>query len=367
MNIKSGSIAVVIFVVLFGGIGVTKSLGYWQVESSKVPAKIQTGAFAGESNPADIRGSYTFGDIVKNFTISLEDLQEAFELPATVDASSFQCKSVKENYAISEEDEREIGTGSVRLFVALYTGLPYNMEEETYLPVAAVAILQEKAILSAEQLEYLQTHMIDFNGSSEKGETLIQGSIHEKENEAAVKGKTTFGELYDMGLTKEQIEKVMGYSFNDSGMSVRDFCAEKGLTFSVVKNELQRLIDDLQQDPATSHTAKQEAIHEVILEDDLEQKTEKAGEKYNEGTFTGTAKGYRSDVSVAVTIKNDKIVNIDILSHNESRGYYEEPIASIPSLIIESQSTDVDSITGSTFTSDAIKNAVEGALQKAEK
>ncbi len=362
--------AVVIFVVLFGGIGVTKSLGYWQTESSKVPAKIQTGVFAGESNPADIRGSYTFGDIVKNFTISLEDLQEAFELPTAIDAVTFQCKSVKENYAISEEDEEEIGTGSVRLFVALYTGLPYDMEEETYLPAAAVAILKEKADLSDAQLEYLEKHTIDFGGlsdsKSQKEQATIQNSVHE-ENEVAIKGKTTFGELYDMGLTKDQIERVIGYSFNDSGISVRDFCAEKGLTFSAVKNELQRLINNPQEEPSISNTAKQEAVHEVILENHLEQNEEKISEKYNEGTFTGTARGYRSDVKAAVTINNDKIVNIDILSHNESRGYYEEPIVSIPLLIIEKQSVNVDNITGATLTSDAIKNAVEEALKKAEK
>mgnify|MGYP000660494044 CR=1 FL=1 len=73
---------------------------------------------------------------------------------------------------------------------------------------------------------------------------------------------------------------------------------------------------------------------------------EKLDSKYDEdGSFIGVANGYRPDLTVAVTIKNDKIVDIKIISHNESRGFYEEPFAVIPEMIIETQSLEVDDIT----------------------
>jgi len=61
MQLKSIPLAFVILVVFFGGIGASGALNYWQTESSKIPEKFLTGEVAGEYNPADIRGSYTFG------------------------------------------------------------------------------------------------------------------------------------------------------------------------------------------------------------------------------------------------------------------------------------------------------------------
>ena len=54
---------IIIFVFIFGGIAITSVTGYWQTSSSKIPAKYQGGEFAGQYDPADIRGSYSFGEI----------------------------------------------------------------------------------------------------------------------------------------------------------------------------------------------------------------------------------------------------------------------------------------------------------------
>ncbi len=69
MNLTSKPLAAIIFVILFGGIAFTTAMGWWQTISSKEAATYTEGEFAGQSNPADIRGSYTFGDVEKNFGI----------------------------------------------------------------------------------------------------------------------------------------------------------------------------------------------------------------------------------------------------------------------------------------------------------
>lgn len=88
--------------------------------------------------------------------------------------------------------------------------------------------------------------------------------------------------------------------------------------------------------------------------------------EYKDGTYTGTGSGYRPNLKVSVTIKSNKITNIEIVSHNESRGYYEEPFSVVPEEIIESQSTNVDAVSGATRTSNGIMSAVKNALSQAK-
>lgn len=149
--------ALIIPIVIFGGIGLSSILGFWQTESSKVPAVFNVGEFKGQYNPADIRGSYSFGDINKIFDVPVDVLAEAFGVEKAA-AVNFKNKELEVKY---EGLEQEIGTGSVRLFIALYKGLPYNLETvETWLPDKAVDILKERNNLTKEQLEYIDKHTV---------------------------------------------------------------------------------------------------------------------------------------------------------------------------------------------------------------
>jgi NosR/NirI family nitrous oxide reductase transcriptional regulator len=87
--------------------------------------------------------------------------------------------------------------------------------------------------------------------------------------------------------------------------------------------------------------------------------------KYMNGTYTGVADGYRPNLNVTVTIKNDKITNIIIGANHEEPGYREEPFVVIPQRIKATQSTDVAVVSGATYSSNGIKAAVADALSKA--
>lgn len=86
--------------------------------------------------------------------------------------------------------------------------------------------------------------------------------------------------------------------------------------------------------------------------------------KLKDGVYYGQSKGFADIVKVKVTVSNGKIGNIDVVSHNETPGYYEKG-ASVIGNIVSSQSTSVDSVSGATYTSNAIKNAVADALKSA--
>jgi len=66
------------------------------------------------------------------------------------------------------------------------------------------------------------------------------------------------------------------------------------------------------------------------------------GKKYKDGTYTGVGQGKNPDLKVAVTIKDNKITNVEVLSGNEPKG--KEAFNVIPKEIIEKQSTSVDAV-----------------------
>lgn len=86
---------------------------------------------------------------------------------------------------------------------------------------------------------------------------------------------------------------------------------------------------------------------------------------YKDGTFIGTGKGFRGTVKVAVTIKNNKIKKIKILSKKDDNAYFNRAKSGVISRIIKKQSTNVDTVSGATYSSNGIISAVRNALKKA--
>lgn len=111
--------------------------------------------------------------------------------------------------------------------------------------------------------------------------------------------------------------------------------------------------------------------HKGGLSDEVFSTTERitldGSVEYNNGTFVGVSDAYEEDLIVSVTIKDNTITEISITSHNETPGFYEEAFEQIPQLIVDSQSTDVDVVSGATASSQGIMLAVEEALTKAMK
>ncbi|HSQ39082.1 MAG TPA: hypothetical protein VLM78_02890 [Anaerolineales bacterium] len=240
MSITSKPLAVIIFIVLFGGIALSAALGAWQTESTKVAATFTEGEFAGLPNPADIRGSYTFGDVEKNFGVPAATLATAFALPPETDAAAFAAKNLETIYA---NLETEIGTASVRLFVALYTGLPFDLSTDIYLPSTAVDILKAHGTLSPEQSTYLDAHSVILDLAP----ATAPAAIATESTERLVKGKTTFQEILDWGVPQDVIEQIIGAPLPATSLTVKDYCIQQGLDFETIKPALQMEVDKISQ------------------------------------------------------------------------------------------------------------------------
>lgn len=79
---------------------------------------------------------------------------------------------------------------------------------------------------------------------------------------------------------------------------------------------------------------------------------------------TGEAQGYGGPLKVTVTVNGDDITNVQIVSHSETEGVGTRAIETLPDAIKAADSIDVDSVSGATVTSNAIKQAVSQALGK---
>jgi len=88
---------------------------------------------------------------------------------------------------------------------------------------------------------------------------------------------------------------------------------------------------------------------------------------WNDGTYEGTANGFRGAIVVQVEITNGVIVDIKILSENEDQEYLSRASAQILPTIISTQSVQVDAVSGATYSSVGLIGAVKDALAKAAK
>ena len=102
--------------------------------------------------------------------------------------------------------------------------------------------------------------------------------------------------------------------------------------------------------------------------------TEESGETYSDdsdnfyknGTYEGSGTGYGGTITVQVTLEDDTITAVSVVSAPGEDSAYLSQGENVISSILSEQSTDVDTISGATFSSTGILEAVNDALSKAE-
>ena len=78
-------------------------------------------------------------------------------------------------------------------------------------------------------------------------------------------------------------------------------------------------------------------------------------------TFEGKAKGYKGDVVAKVTFDGDKIVSIET-DHGETEGLGADAIEKLIPEMVDNQTVNVDTVSGATFSSTALIEAVSAAI-----
>lgn len=86
---------------------------------------------------------------------------------------------------------------------------------------------------------------------------------------------------------------------------------------------------------------------------------------YKDGTYTGSAQGFGGDIKVKVTVSGQKISAIDITQASGEDEAYLSMAKDIINTMLDKQTSEVDTISGATYSSTGIKNAVAQALEGA--
>lgn len=103
-----------------------------------------------------------------------------------------------------------------------------------------------------------------------------------------------------------------------------------------------------------------------IEKPDSADSTDTADQVYKDGTYTGDGQGFGGNIQVQITIADDTLTDIQVVSAEKEDSAYLSQGKAVIDRILEAQSTDVDTVSGATFSSTGILMAVEDALGKAE-
>lgn len=120
-----------------------------------------------------------------------------------------------------------------------------------------------------------------------------------------------------------------------------------------------------EKDNGVTGKSKQESTSESESDSSLaEIAAVQDASTYKDGTYYGTGKGFAGTMKVKVDISGGKIASISIVSTKDGDSYVKSA-SSLLDTIVEKQSTNVDTVSGATFSSRGIIAAVRSALSQA--
>ncbi len=85
--------------------------------------------------------------------------------------------------------------------------------------------------------------------------------------------------------------------------------------------------------------------------------------RYADGVYTGTGTGFRGEISAQVTVSGGRISDVTILSSKDDSDFFQRAQSGVIPAILQSQSVNVPAVSGATYSSRGILEAVAGALQ----
>ena len=131
------------------------------------------------------------------------------------------------------------------------------------------------------------------------------------------------------------------------------------LVFADTSDQSQKS-DPYREKAKADKQAEQQAKEQQQTQSAQEQADGAAADK-PDGTYYGSAEGYQSIITVAVTVQGGHITDIKVVSHADDQSYVDRA-TKVEQSIIAAQSTDVDTVSGVTYSSTGILNATKDAL-----
>ena len=171
------------------------------------------------------------------------------------------------------------------------------------------------------------------------------------------------------------IGAVLGYNFMQKNDTQAQEITELTDRVSVLEEQQKEMLAALEdaakaqkeaKADASANTSPQADSNNDTATDSSDENSSDSDNVYKDGTYTGEAQGFGGTIQVQVTLAGDEITDIQVTSAAGEDSAYLSQGEGVISSILSAQSTDVDTISGATFSSTGIINAVVDALGKAE-
>lgn len=109
-----------------------------------------------------------------------------------------------------------------------------------------------------------------------------------------------------------------------------------------------------------------EAVKNALAKARGEATTNTAPVSFTSGEYTATADGYNGPVTVKVTFDKDKITALEVVSHTETAHVGDIAFEIMIPEMLEANGSGVDAVSGATFSTRALRNAVNAAAEQAK-
>lgn len=87
--------------------------------------------------------------------------------------------------------------------------------------------------------------------------------------------------------------------------------------------------------------------------------------EFADGTYSGTGNGFRGNIAVDVTVQGGNITKVSVTDQQEDRKWFERAYSGVVQRVLSTQSENVDTVSGATYSSRGIIDGVAEALSKA--
>lgn len=122
---------------------------------------------------------------------------------------------------------------------------------------------------------------------------------------------------------------------------------------------------DLDEDEVTEDELDYEEVQDEVSDEEVVELLKGDFARYEDGTYTGYGQGEAGLITISITIENRQLTDVEIIAHSDTPSRIIGTFELMDSMV-ETQSLDVDVITGATYSSNGVIDAVRDALTTAK-
>ncbi|MFW6279286.1 MAG: FMN-binding protein, partial [Bacillota bacterium] len=214
-----------------------------------------------------------------------------------------------------------------------YTGSAEGMNDDIEVEVT----IEDDEITALEVISHDDTEDIAEPAFEELSEAVV--------NEQSTSVDTVSGAT----ISSEAYLKAIERALEGTGINIADGAEE----------ETEE--EEAEEEEAEEETAGDEDTSEEETDSDSGATEEESAAE----TYTGSAEGMNDDIEVEVTIEDDEITALEVISHDDTEDIAEPAFEELSEAVVNEQSTSVDTVSGATISSEAYLKAVDRALEEA--